>query len=110
MTDLAPKALLPMLAKLMNPAISQNQMLIISRHSQVLDKGLLDFGKSIANQEIFASDTMELCQIFLEAHMDELPLDMPEKWEKFTERILVMISLGTTRHARTLVYLHRRRY
>ncbi|KAJ8066163.1 hypothetical protein OCU04_005253 [Sclerotinia nivalis] len=86
------QALLPMLAKLINSSRSRVRIFIASRHSQILDKGFLSFGKSLINQEIFASDTMGDIKLFLQNHIDKLPLDTLEKQEELTERILTMSS------------------
>ncbi|KAF7919653.1 hypothetical protein EAE99_008505 [Botrytis elliptica] len=86
------QALFPMLIKLINSPRSLVRIFITSRHSQILDKGFLGFGKSLISQEIFASDTMGDIKLFLEAHMDSLPLDTLSKQEELTERILAMSS------------------
>ncbi|TGO18928.1 hypothetical protein BPAE_0361g00040 [Botrytis paeoniae] len=86
------QALLPMLIKLVNSPRSRLRIFITSRHSQALDKGFLSFGKNLISQEICISDTMGDIKLFLEAHMDTLPLDTPHKQEELTERILGMSS------------------
>ncbi|KAI9648116.1 hypothetical protein NHQ30_002746 [Ciborinia camelliae] len=77
---------------LTNSTGSRVRIFVTSRHSQALDKGFLGFGKSLINQEIFASDTMGDIKLFVKAHMDELPVDTPEKQEELTERIPAMSS------------------
>ncbi|KAM0127142.1 hypothetical protein ACHAP3_008912 [Botrytis cinerea] len=86
------QALFPMLIKLVNSPRSRLRIFITSRHSQALDKGFLGFGKNLISQEICASDTMGDIRLFMEAHMDSLPLDTVQKQEELTERILARSS------------------
>ncbi|KAF7943718.1 uncharacterized protein EAE97_005788 [Botrytis byssoidea] len=86
------QALIPMLIKLVNSARSRFRIFITSRHSQALDKGFLGLGKNLISQELCFSDTMGDIKLFLEAHMDSLPLDTLPKQEELTARILAMSS------------------